>query len=167
MRTTSSAVVRQLEGVGIALDQAVDVVDLLHRRLHGVRPGDLDRHVDRPELAAHAPLAQARDVGVQGRIELRGARRAGRSCPCGSGPACGTPRAGRCGRRRAAPRSRILRARSTRAGSGALWTAAPARSPAPQRPRQAPDPERPASRSFASCRLLAKGFDSVGSIREG
>ena len=65
---------RQLEGVGIALGQPVDVVDLLHHRLDGVRPLDLDRDVDRPELAAEPPLTQARDVGVHGRIELRGPR---------------------------------------------------------------------------------------------
>ncbi len=57
----------QLEGVGIQLGQPVHHVDLLEDRLHRGRTGELDRHVDRPELAADPATAQPRDVGVERR----------------------------------------------------------------------------------------------------
>jgi hypothetical protein len=63
-RSTSSALVANARPVGIERENAARDVDLLELRLRGDLLG---RHVDRPELAAHAALAQPLEVGVAGR----------------------------------------------------------------------------------------------------
>ena len=56
---------RQCERVGIALDEAVDDIELLERHPEGLGLGQVRRDPDRPELAADAALAKTRDVGVE------------------------------------------------------------------------------------------------------
>jgi hypothetical protein len=46
-------------------------VDLLERGLHRVRPLQLHRHIDRPELPADVSRPQPADVGVQRLLQLR------------------------------------------------------------------------------------------------
>jgi hypothetical protein len=62
--STSAALVASASRSGIERDHAPRDVDLLELRLRGDLLG---RNVDRPELSAHAALAQALEVGVAGR----------------------------------------------------------------------------------------------------
>ena len=55
----------QHERVRVLRDHAMDDVDLLERRAHGLLALHRGRDVDRPELPADAAGAQARDVGHQ------------------------------------------------------------------------------------------------------
>ena len=64
IRSTSSARIGQLEGVGIARDHAVDQIDLLGDGPGGV--GVLAGDIDRPELGLEPSLAQPGDVGLSG-----------------------------------------------------------------------------------------------------
>ena len=57
------------ERVGVPLGHAVHDVDLLEQRLNRCRALQGGRDVDRPELPTDVPLAQARDVGMHGRVE--------------------------------------------------------------------------------------------------
>ncbi|HAP75437.1 MAG TPA: hypothetical protein DCR14_05080 [Acidimicrobiaceae bacterium] len=52
------------EVVGLAVDHAVDEVDLLQRGKHRLGLGQGRRHVRRPELSGDPTRVQARDVGV-------------------------------------------------------------------------------------------------------
>ena len=64
-RSTSAAVRASRERLGPAPRHAMDDVDLLERGAHRLLALHRRGHVDRPELAAEAALAQARDVGHQ------------------------------------------------------------------------------------------------------
>ncbi len=59
---------RQLERVGMLPHHAMDEVDLLEGGGDRGLAGELDRDVDRPELAADRAAAQPRDVGHQRRL---------------------------------------------------------------------------------------------------
>ena len=56
----------------IARDQALGDVDLLERRLHGLRPGQTGIDIDRPELRADMAPAQPREVGLHRPLPLAG-----------------------------------------------------------------------------------------------
>ncbi len=77
MRSTSSAVRASSNVVGILRDQAVDDVDLLEGGRDGSPPLMLDRHVDRPELAAHAARPQAGNVRHERRLPFEQVQPAG------------------------------------------------------------------------------------------
>ena len=64
-RSTSAAVRAGRERLGPAAHHAMDDVDLFERGAHRLLALHRRRHVDRPELAADAALAQPRDVGHQ------------------------------------------------------------------------------------------------------
>ena len=61
---------RQHERVGVLRDHAMDDVDLLEGRAHGLLALHRGRHVDRPELPADAAGTEARDVGHHRRLRL-------------------------------------------------------------------------------------------------
>jgi hypothetical protein len=58
----------ELEPVGVAADHVEERVDLLERQGHGTVGRQVGGHVHRPELAAHAALGHARQVGHEGRV---------------------------------------------------------------------------------------------------
>ena len=59
----------QLEILRIFRHESAHDVDLLDGLLHRCRAGNGGRHINAPELPAHAALMQARDVGHQGLLE--------------------------------------------------------------------------------------------------
>jgi hypothetical protein len=54
---------RELERIGIPADHLMNGVDLFERGRHRALTRELDRHINRPELAADSAGPQARDVG--------------------------------------------------------------------------------------------------------